>query len=139
MTRGWLVAAVGRLRDPERVLSETGPAPALSAIPHLYFMDPIGGRDRDGVPVAQDFGVDVEAVFDKKRAMLAAHASQDSWVSKQHGISDHQASMEAWTRKRGRDFGVSLAEGFRQYRHLPYPRTPALQALLGGRLISPIS
>src|SRR3982751_883247 len=29
----------------------TGSAPALEAIPHLYFMDPIGGRDRQGVRI----------------------------------------------------------------------------------------
>ncbi|MFB2351616.1 hypothetical protein ACETUS_30985, partial [Priestia megaterium] len=27
----------------------TGPSAPLAEIPHLYFMDPIGGRDRDGV------------------------------------------------------------------------------------------
>src|ERR1700730_1275384 len=32
----------------------------LRAIPHLYFMDPIGGVDRDGHPVLPDFFVGVE-------------------------------------------------------------------------------
>ena len=114
----------------------TGEARIMAAIPHLYFMDPIGGRDREGVRVVPDFGVDVATAFAAKQAMLAAHASQDSWVSKQHGISDHQASMEAWTRRRGKDFGVELAEGFRQYRHHPYPRTPLLQELLAENRVS---
>ena len=114
----------------------TGPSPVLEATPHLYFMDPIGGRDRDGVRIVPDFGADVAAVFGAKRAMLAAHASQDSWVAKQHDISDHLASMEAWTRRRGRDFGVALAEGFRQYRHHPFPRTERLQELLGEALLA---
>ena len=116
---------------------QTGDAPPLAAIPHLYFMDPIGGRDREGAKVVPDFGIDIGAVFATKQAMLAAHASQDSWVAQQHDISDHQASMEAWTRRRGRDFGVALAEGFRQYRHHPYPRTPLLQDLLGAEARSP--
>ena len=30
---------------------EANPAPPLPAIPHLYFMDPIGGVDRSGSPV----------------------------------------------------------------------------------------
>ncbi len=114
---------------------KTGPSPALEGIPHLYFMDPIGGRDREGVRIVPHFGADVAATFAVKQAMLAAHASQDSWVAKQHGISDHQQSMERWTRRRGQDFGVELAEGFRQYRHQPYPRTPLLQDLLGGALL----
>jgi LmbE family N-acetylglucosaminyl deacetylase len=114
----------------------TGPAAALEAIPHLYFMDPIGGRDRDGERVIPHFGAEVGAGFATKQAMLAAHVSQDSWVARQHGISDHQQSMERWTRRRGRDFGVELAEGFRQYRHHPYPQTPLLQDLLGPALLA---
>ena len=117
----------------------TGDAPVLAGIPHLYFMDPIGGRDREGVRVVPDFGVEVGDHFATKQAMLAAHESQDSWVSRQHDISDHQAAMEAWTRRRGHDFGVALAEGFRQYRHHPYPRTPLLQELLGDALVSPLA
>jgi len=111
-----------------------GASAALETLPHLYFTDPIGGRDRDGVRVAADFGVDVEATFEIKRAMLACHASQLSWVSRQHGISDHLASMEAWTRRRGEDFGVNFGEGFRQYRGHPFPRGPSLQEMVGAAL-----
>ncbi len=113
----------------------TGPAAALEAIPHLYFMDPIGGRDREGQKIIADFGVDIATGFAMKQQMLAAHVSQAEWVARQHGISDHLGSMEAWSRRRGRDFGVSLGEGFRQYRHEPYPKTPLLQDLVGAALI----
>jgi|SRR5579859_419792 len=113
----------------------TGLAAVLEAIPHLYFMDPIGGRDRLGQKVVADFGVDIASVFATKQQMLSAHASQAEWVARQHGITDHLGSMEAWSRRRGRDFGVSLGEGFRQYRHAPYPKTPLLQDLLGDALI----
>jgi N-acetylglucosamine malate deacetylase 1 len=113
----------------------TGEAAPLAGVPHLYFMDPIGGRDRQGVRVVPDFGVAIAEVFDIKRAMLAAHVSQDAWVAKQHDIPNHLASMEAWCRRRGRDFGVEMAEGFRQYRHHPYPRTPLLQELLGDAMV----
>ena len=34
----------------------------------------------------------------------------------------------------GADFGVELAEGFRQYCHTPYPKAPVLQRLLGDRV-----
>lgn len=117
---------------------KTGPSAPLAGIPHLYFMDPIGGRDREGVKVAGDFGVDIGEVFQAKRAMLAQHVSQDAWVAKQHDIPNHLASMEAWCRRRGRDFGVEMAEGFRQYRHHPYPRTPLLQDLLGEAVLGPV-
>lgn len=112
----------------------TGEASPLPAIPHLYFMDPIGGRDRDGVPARPDFGVDIGAAMETKRRMLSAHQSQKTWLLKQHGITDFTAGMEAQSARRGRDFGVAFAEGFRHYRHTPYPRDPLLQALLGAVL-----
>jgi N-acetylglucosamine malate deacetylase 1 len=113
----------------------TGLAKALEAIPHLYFMDPIGGRDREGRKVVADFGADIAGGFALKQRMLSAHVSQAEWVARQHGIADHLGSMEAWSRRRGRDFARPLAEGFRQYRHEPYPKTPALQDLLGDALL----
>ena len=117
----------------------TGPAAPLPAIPHLYFMDPIGGRDRDGAWLAPDFAVDIAATMDTKRAMLAEHRSQDAWVARQHDIPDHLESMARWSRRCARDFGVEYAEGFRQYRHHPYPTTPALQALVGAALLQAAS
>jgi len=114
----------------------TGSSPALEAIPHLYFMDPIGGRDREGQRVTPDFGVDIAATIETKRRMLAAHVSQTRWVARQHGIPDQLDSMEAWSRRRGRDFGVALAEGFRQYRHHPYPGSPLLQEMVGEALLT---
>lgn len=117
----------------------TGVATPLEAIPHLYFMDPIGGRDREGRRVAADFGVDIAAGFEIKRQMLAAHESQVGWVARQHGIPDQIESMETFSRWRGRDFGVELAEGFRQYTNTPWPRTPALQDLLGQAVRAPVA
>jgi LmbE family N-acetylglucosaminyl deacetylase len=114
----------------------TGAAAALPAIPHLYFMDAIGGRTREGARIRPDFGVDIGEILETKRRMLMAHASQVAWVARQHGIADYAGSMVAWAERRGRDFGVQYAEGFRQYRHPPYPATPALQTLLGERLLS---
>ncbi len=115
----------------------TGPAEPLVTIPHLYFMNPIGGRDREGVWVDDEFGVDVTSVFQTKGRMLLAHESQHAWVERQHGIADHLASMDAFSRRKGRDFGVEHGEGFRQYRNTPWPRTPLLQDLIGDALRAP--
>ena len=114
----------------------TGLADPLPAIPSLYFMDPIGARDRDGRPAPADFAVDITDVLPLKRRMLEAHQSQIAWLARQHAITDFTAGMEAQGRRRGRDFGVACAEGFRQYRHPPYPRAPRLQDLLGAALRS---
>ena len=109
-----------------------GGASALDAIPHLYFMDPIGGRDREGRRIGPDFCVDISNQIDVKRQMLAAHESQTTWLLAQHGITDPVQAMAGLSRKRGEELGVAWAEGFRQYRHEPYPRSPLLQTLLGG-------
>ena len=87
---------------------ETGVTPKpLPAIPHLYFCDPIEGRDRAWQPVVPDFAVTIESTFARKCEMLAVHKSQQSWVPKQHGVHDFLESMEVWTRKRGKEFGVN--------------------------------
>jgi LmbE family N-acetylglucosaminyl deacetylase len=112
----------------------SGPAKPLAGVPHLYFMDSIGGRDRDGRRIKPDFGVDITAVADLKRRMLMAHESQIGWVAEQHRVPNMVKSMQDWGARRGRDFGVAAAEGFRQYRHEPYPRSPALQELVGEAL-----
>ena len=114
----------------------TGKAAILSAIPHLYFTDPIEGRDRNNDKVAPHFAVDVGTVIDAKRRMLNAHHSQKAWVAKQHGIADYAGAMEMWTRRRGKHFGVAFAEGFRQYAVHPPPATPRLQELVGDLLLS---
>ncbi|HLJ15573.1 MAG TPA: PIG-L family deacetylase [Bryobacteraceae bacterium] len=112
-------------------------ATPLKAIPHLYFMDAVGGVDRDERPVVADFYVDVEAVFATKRAMLAQHSSQRTWLQKQHGMDDYLNTMEQWTRVCGRRAGRTYAEGFRRYRGHPYPQTPLLEELLGAHVVIP--
>ena len=107
--------------------------PALKAIPHLYFVDSIGGVDRFGAPVAPDFVVDVKATFETKRRMLASHRSQREWLQKQHGIADPVEVMERWTRARGALVGVDFGEGFRRYAGHPYPESPLLEELLGEK------
>ena len=114
----------------------TGSAPALPSIPHLYFMDPIEGRDRDNNKVLAEFAVNVESTFVTKRAMLACHGSQMEWVGKQHEIADYLGAMESWTRRRGKHFGAAFAEGFRQYKTHPYPVTPLLQDAVGEALLT---
>ena len=54
--------------------------PVLPAIPHLYFMDPIEGHDREGGEVVPHFVVNVAETFAIKKAMLACHDSQRTWL-----------------------------------------------------------
>jgi LmbE family N-acetylglucosaminyl deacetylase len=115
---------------PNYATQAASPAPALPAIPHLYFMDPIGGVDRENRAVAADFYVDIGTTFETKRAMLAEHSSQREWLRQQHGMDDYLLTMERWTRELGRRAGVVFAEGFRHYKGHPYPAEPLLEELL---------
>jgi LmbE family N-acetylglucosaminyl deacetylase len=103
----------------------------LPRVPHLYFVDPIEGHDRDRRPQPVDFHVDVTDVFPIKRAMLACHASQRDWLLKHHGIDEYLDSQSAWGKRRGAEVGVEQAEGFRQYVGHAYPEDNFLLQLLG--------
>jgi LmbE family N-acetylglucosaminyl deacetylase len=115
---------------------QTGSAP-IGAIPHLYFMDPIGGRGRDGALIRPDFVVNVEAAFERKRRMLEQHASQREWLRHHHHVDEYLLEMERWTRERGALAGVAYGEGFRRYGGHPYPKTPLLEECLSGAAIAP--
>jgi len=106
-------------------------APALGAIPALYYVDPVEGTDRDGRLIAPQFVVDVTGVMEQKRAMLSEHESQRHWLKVQHGMDNFLETMEAWTRWRGGLAGLEFGEGFRQYAGHAYPKRPVLQELLG--------
>lgn len=108
------------------------PAQALESIPHLYFVDPAEGIDRDGREIIPHFVIDVAAQMDTKRTLLNAHDSQRAWLRKQHGMDDFIGTMEQWTRARGGLVGLEWGEGFRQYAGHSYPRTPLLQELLAS-------
>jgi LmbE family N-acetylglucosaminyl deacetylase len=107
------------------------PAPALSKIPHLYFVDALEGQDRDGHPVPIGFHVDVSSVADRKRAMLACHDSQRAWLRDHHGIDDYLEAQERWGAKRGAEIGVASAEALRQYLGHAYPADNLLLELIG--------
>lgn len=120
---------------PNYETGQPNPAPALPAIPHLYFADSVGGVSRDGIVIEPDFFVDVKSAFHTKREMLAMHASQRQWLKRQHGIDDYLETMETWTRGRAVVPGLEYAEGFRRYPGHPYPQTPLLEELLGDKVV----
>lgn len=112
-----------------------GDAPALDAIPHLYFCDPAEGRNRDGVPVQPHFVVDIAEHIGRKGQMLEKHESQRNWLKKQHGMDNFVETMRAWSQQRGRVGRFDFGEGFRQYMCHPYPTSPLLQDLIGQRYV----
>ena len=109
------------------------PAPRLSKIPHLYYMDALEGLDRDGRPQPAGFLVDVSKVAGLKRQMLACHASQRDWLLKQHGIDEYLDAQARWGAHRGTEIGVAQAEAFRQYLGHAYPQDIRLLLTLVGQ------
>lgn len=109
----------------------TKAAGALAKIPWLYYVDPLEGSDYFGARQPAGFYVDVSTTFERKRLMLACHASQRDWLLRQHGIDEYLAAQERWSRKRGAEVGVEHAEALRQHLGHPYPHDNVLAELLG--------
>ncbi len=112
---------------------DQGHGPPLEHIPHLYYCDPIEGKDALGREVEAQFCVDVSGAIDAKAAMLAAHASQRDWLLKHHGMDQYVDSMRDWCARRGERIGAAYAEGFRQHLGHGYPQEDLLGRLLGAR------
>ncbi len=105
--------------------------PPLAHIPHLYYCDPIEGKDALGRDVEPGFCVDVSSVIEDKAAMLARHASQREWLLKHHGMDQYVQAMRDWSAHRGRRIQAAYAEGFRQHLGHSYPQNNLLARLLG--------
>ncbi len=105
--------------------------PPLAQIPHLYYCDPIEGKDLLGREVPPGFCIDVSGVIETKAEMLACHASQREWLLKHHGMDQYLQAMRDWGAARGRSHGVAFAEGYRQHLGHSYPQDNLLGRLLG--------
>jgi LmbE family N-acetylglucosaminyl deacetylase len=104
----------------------------LDHIPHLYYCDPIEGKDPLGQELLPGFCIDISGIIETKAEMLAAHSSQRMWLLKHHGMDQYVESMKAWGAQRGRLCGVPFAEGFRQHLGHSYPQNNWLFELLGA-------
>jgi LmbE family N-acetylglucosaminyl deacetylase len=106
--------------------------PALPAIPHLYYCDPIEGKDLLGREVTPSLYVDISQVIEDKAQLLACHASQRDWLLKHHGMDQYLQAMRDWAARRGHACGVAWAEGFRQHLGHSYPQDDLLKQAVGG-------
>jgi LmbE family N-acetylglucosaminyl deacetylase len=113
-------------------LKDHGIGEPLAHIPHLYYCDPIEGKDPLGRDVAPAFRIDISSVIDTKAEMLACHASQRDWLLKHHGMDQYTRAMRDWSTQRGKEAGVAFAEGFRQHLGHSYPQDNLLGTILGA-------
>jgi len=105
------------------------PVQAGSAIPYLYYCDPVEAIDPLGRLVEPTTWVDVSAQLDRKVEMLSCHASQRQWLLSHHGVDEYLDAMRRHAALRGRQAGVAAAEAFVQHRGHAYPKEDLLAAL----------
>ncbi|MFP4563332.1 MAG: PIG-L family deacetylase, partial [Spirochaetia bacterium] len=87
----------------------------------VYHVMPYGLRDMMDRPVTPDFFINVEGVMDKKREMLALHASQKTWLDVSQGMDAYLESMQDMTAEMGSLSGsFRYAEGFRRHNPLGF-------------------
>jgi LmbE family N-acetylglucosaminyl deacetylase len=109
------------------------PLIAGSAIPWLYYCDPVEGRD----PYTSEYVtpttlIDVTDQLERKAEMLACHASQRDWLRSHHGMDEYIDAMKRHNAHRGNEAGVPFAEAFTQHRGHPFPQNDLLTELFGA-------
>lgn len=89
----------------------------------IYHAMPHGLRDGDRLLVLPDGYVDITSVFEQKRAMLAAHASQKEWLDVSQGLNAYLNDMENMSVEVGKmSHAFNLAEGWRRHLHLGFAK-----------------
>ena len=101
---------------------DTPGSPVLDYIPHLYYLDPIEGKDIYGQKIEPSTLVDIINVMDLKSDMLACHKSQRDWLREHHGMDEYLISMRRQAEETGKKSGVAYAEGFRQHLGHGFPQ-----------------
>jgi LmbE family N-acetylglucosaminyl deacetylase len=103
-----------------------------SAIPWLYYCDPIEGRNPYTLaPIVPTTYVDISGQIERKVEALACHASQREWLRAHHGMDEYIDAMKRHSAERGREAGVEFAEAFVQHRGHPFPQNDLLSELFG--------
>ena len=114
-----------------------GPITPSVGMPHLYYADPIGLTDAFGQPAPAAVTIDITSVYETKKQMLAAHASQRDWLCAHYGTDEYIDNMTQWSNQRGQSIGKPYAEGFRQHKAYGYPPDCILQRELGALVFRP--
>ncbi len=104
-------------------------------VPHLYYVDPMEGKDKFGIPVIPTFYVDISDEIGMKEEMLSCHASQREWLRKHHKMDQYLIAMKEFAGKRGAEISVQYAEGFRQHLGHGYPQNNILKELIGNAVV----
>lgn len=92
----------------------------------LYHAQPYGLRDGMGNVILAEMYVDITSVFEKKKEMLACHASQKQWIDNTQGIENYLNLMADMSGEAGVMSGkFRFAEGWRKHHFLGYSAEPS--------------
>jgi LmbE family N-acetylglucosaminyl deacetylase len=106
-------------------------------IPALYYADPIEGKDILGIEIKPTTFVNISRTMPLKEKMFRCHASQQSWLQAHHEVDDYiNSSLKELSSRRGKEVGVSFAEGFRQHLGHAFPQDNILKHELGDLVYS---
>lgn len=119
---------------PNFLTGDINPAPALAAVPHLYYADATEQKDIFGNPVLPSFVVDISEQMDLKVQMLCCHASQREWLRAHHKMDHYVEMMKHGSAARGKTAGHAYGEGFRQHLGHGYPQDNRIAELLKLKL-----
>lgn len=100
-------------------------------IPHLYYVDPMEGKDKFGREIKASTIIDISNVMDIKEKMLKCHKSQRSWLMAHNGMDEYTQTMKELSKKRGSEISTDYAEGFRQHLGHGFPQDNILREELG--------
>ena len=106
-------------------------APAVRAIPHLYYAQPFSDRDILGNEILPRMVVDIGATLERKEQMLACHESQLAWLQFQQALSSIDGPVRQMAARAGQLGGCAWGEGFRQHLGQAFPQENLLASLLG--------
>ncbi len=114
---------------PRKPHSDQGNLTVYHALPH-------GLHDGLRQRIAAGAYVDTSSVQETKLAALAAHRSQQAWLSASQGMNSYLQAMMDTAQEVGRLSGAfAYAEGWRRHSHLGYSTQPAdpLREVLAGK------
>ncbi len=104
--------------------------PSFEPVPHLYYCDPLEGKDLLGRVVCPTTIVDISKMMTIKETMLCCHESQRNWLRIHHGVDEYVLAMKTFAAQRGAFIDCAAAEGFRQHLGHCFPQNNILKDLL---------
>lgn len=109
----------------------------LANVPHLYYADPVQGKNRFGNEIVGDLLVDITSVNTIKEEMLGCHQSQRDWLQSISKEDDFVLMARSFSARNGKLINKAFAEGYRQHLGYSYPQDDLLTRELQAYVYTP--